>query len=92
MPKIKINDMFSIERDKECWVLYEYTASKKESSRTGISERRRYYPSLHALVTSMMDIVPETASTLVELRDLMLKTRDDIFAALTRGKHTRQDS
>jgi hypothetical protein len=85
---IKINDRFSIERDSNCWTLYE-TMKPNLNPFTGEMGqpqiRERYYSQLSHMVDAIVDLAPVGATSLIEISRSMKQIRADIDAALRVG-------
>jgi hypothetical protein len=86
---IKINERFSINRDDNCWTLYEFGEpginpfTKEPGTQPRV--RERYFPNIHTMVEFMLDLAPSEATSMVELNESIRRTREDIFTAF-RGR------
>lgn len=82
---IWINERFSIERDENCWTIYETMQPNinpftKEMGKPRV--RERYYSHLNHVIDAIVDLAPSGAGSLKELRESMRQVRADITAAL----------
>jgi hypothetical protein len=92
---IRLNDKWSVERDKYQWVLYERVPAKKKDGTPCTKIKKRYYPWMSQALISVADKDCEAKTSLegvadsyIAMQDLIrLRTSDfDKENALLRGK------
>jgi hypothetical protein len=83
---IKINDRFSMERDSECWTLFETVHGVNPRTKTpSVNIRKRYFPTLHTIIGFMLDLAPTEAQSLSDLVRVIDAAKADIYRAIMGG-------
>lgn len=79
---IKINDRFSIDRDKYGWNLYEtYMGEDGETGETKLQTRKTFPGKLSVALSRIVDKCGTDAQDVAELREIILRTIEDFRKA-----------
>lgn len=83
MPKIKINDMFSIERDPCCWILSISTPGINPKTKESVITTKDIYPAtLIQCFDRIIDISAGEAKSIHEMKSYINNTRNEILKAI----------
>lgn len=72
--KIKINDRFSIERDRFNWILYDAIKSKDKEGNNKLKIKRSYHPNIESICKLIIDKKLGDCKSLEEIQKLLVIT------------------
>ena len=89
--RVIVNDEFSFERDKDCWVLYRFHKATRADPRTGVinpdggTTRRSYFSRLRHVLAHILDqasLLPEETASISDLQKALEEMTEKIISAV----------
>ena len=89
--RVIVNEEFSFERDKDCWVLYRFHKATRADPRTGIfnpdggTTRRSYFSRLRHLLDHILDhasLLSEETASISDLQKALEEMTEKIISAV----------
>ena len=80
---IKINDKYSIERDRYCWNLHEYREGvNPKTKEPTISKHTTYHSDLEQICSTVLDKSGEEIKEVNDLMDAIFKAKQELLMAI----------
>ena len=89
--RVIVNDEFSFERDKDCWVLYRFHKATSANPITGVvnpnggTTRRSYFSRLRHVLAHILDqasLLPEETASISDLQKALEEMTEKIISAV----------
>ena len=89
--RVIVNDEFSFEKDKNCWVLYHFQKATRANPKTGVfnpeggTTRRSYFSRLRHVLAHILDhasLLPEETASISDLQKALEEMTEKIISVV----------